>query len=97
MCKHTVVKTRYICSIIGNTSTQLLLLLYIYIYIYIYDKLAQTYYISLPYSTSLLNITVIHSRLFCALNFTFAQQAVNVYFYSLALTSSNFQLPNANY
>jgi len=49
-----------------------------------------------PYSTSLLNVTIIHLCPFCALNFTFALQAVAVYFY----LCSNFQeitTPDAEY
>jgi len=43
-------------------STEFLLLLFMY------DKLARTYHMSLPYSTTLLNLTVIHS---CPLCFKF--------------------------
>jgi len=57
-----------------RTSTELLLLLFTY------DKLAQTYRMSLPYSTTVLNVTVINSRPFCTLNFIFARQVVIVYF-----------------
>jgi len=58
-----------------------------------YDKLDQTGRISLPYSTSLQYVTVIHSCPFCALNVTFTRQAIIVYFY----LCSKFQLPRNLY
>jgi len=53
---------------------------YCYYLIFMYNKLARIYRMSLLYSTTLLNVTVIHSCPFCALNFIFIWQAIIVYF-----------------
>jgi len=46
---------------------------------------------SLPYSTTLLNVTIIHSCPFCALNFTFAWQTIIVYFLLCQTPTINVQ------
>jgi len=68
-----------------HTYTELLLLLFMY------NKVARIYRMSLLYSTTLLNVTVIHSCPFCALNFTFAWQAIIAYFLLCQTPTINVQ------
>jgi len=55
-------------------------------------NLVRTYCMSLLHSTTLLNVTIIHSCPFCAVNFTSTRQVVTVYFLLLDCYDTECQL-----